>query len=37
MFVAVPKLGLPKPLMNFLLSSEIFDEDDVAFLSSLLL
>ena len=37
MFVVVPKLGLPKPLMNFLLSSEILDEDDIAFLSFLLL
>ena len=38
MFVAVPKLGLPKPLMKFLLSfGEILDEDAVAFLSSLLL
>ena len=38
LFVAVPKLGLPKPLMKFLLQfGEILDEDDIAFLSSLVL
>ena len=36
LFSRVPKLGLPKPLEKYLLFSEILDEDDAAFLSSLL-
>ena len=37
LYVAVSKLGLPEPLKKFLLLCEILDEDDVAFLSSMLL
>ena len=36
LFARVPKLGIPKPLMKYLLFTEMLDEDDDVFLSSLL-